>query len=333
MKIVHLAKKEASAKIMLPAFQDALRELGEVEVVEHGQDMTEQEVLSVLRRGDVILTDWMSQPLPVTLAADPGNVRYVCNLTGTIQGFIPPEIINAGIPVSNWGDATAIELAESSLTLLLAALKEIPARIRRVESGKWRDLNGLRQGHLHGLRLGLYGFGHSGKAFLNLVRPFQVDVHVYDPFVQELPDGVRRADDLDALFSDVHAVSIHAALTPETRGSVDAALLAKLPDGGIIVNTARGDIIDQGALFAELASGRLRAGLDVLADGDWLPPEHEARAWPNLLLTCHQLNMSTWPDPEAMHFMHGICLDNLRRFQNGEPIRFLFDSRRLALST
>lgn len=333
MRIVHLAKKEASAKIMLPAFQEALRALGDVEVVEQGKNMSEAEVLSVLRRGEVILTDWMSQPLPVALAEDPGNVRYVCNLTGTIQGFIPPEIIEAGIPVSNWGDAIAIELAESSLTLLLAVLKEIPARIRRVENGKWRDLTGLRQGHLHGLRLGLYGFGHAGKAFLKLLQPFQVDVRVFDPFVMDLPAGVKRVHDLNALFEDVHGILIHAALTPETQGSVDASLLSKLPDGGIIVNTARGAIIDQEALFAELSRGRLRAGLDVLADGDWLPPEHEARAWPNLLLTCHQLNMATWPDPEAMHFMHGVCLENLRRFKHGEPIRFQFDARRLALST
>jgi phosphoglycerate dehydrogenase-like enzyme len=109
-----------------------------------------------------------------------------------------------------------------------------------------------------------------------------------------------------------------------------------LPKYGIVVNTARGAIVDQEALFAELKSGRLRAGLDVL-DPDTLPPDHEARRWENLIWTCHSIGGGLWPTdgapPAELAPHQEICLDNLRRFLRGEPLRFVMDEVRYARST
>lgn len=333
MKLLYIARTTAPEKVTLPRFQSALRQVADVTLLENGEQFAPETLCAHMRSTDVLLTDWRSVPLPAELAEAPGNLRYVCHLTGSIQKIIPEEIIRAGIPVTNWGDAPSMELAESALTLLLAVLKDLPARIRGVEAGGWGNLTGLRQGRLHGLRVGIYGFGVSGVALYELLKPFRAKIFVYDPFVHHLPEDVTQVHTLAELFDQSHAISIHAALTPETRKSIDADLLARLPDGAVLVNTARGDIIDQEALFAELESGRLRAGLDVLAGKDWLPPEHPARAWPNLLLTCHQLNNGFWPDPEALQPYHEVCLDNLRRFANGEPLRFAFDLTRMQRST
>ena len=170
--------------------------------------------------------------------------------------------------------------------------------------------------------------------FVELVKPFAPELLVYDPFASELPAGCRPVDSLTQLFDQSEAVVIWAGLSDQTRGSVTAGLLARLPDHGIVINAARGAIIDQVALFAELKTGRLRAGLDVLAGDDLLPPEHEARRWPNLLLTCHDINAAHWPvRPPHLTEADQIALDNLHRFLAGQPLRFRMDERRYALSS
>jgi phosphoglycerate dehydrogenase-like enzyme len=169
---------------------------------------------------------------------------------------------------------------------------------------------------------------------VDLVTPFGPELFAYDPFANAIPDCCRSVGNLDELFSRSEAVAIHAGLTDATRRSVTAELLAKLPDHGILINTARGDIVDQEALFAELKSGRLRAGLDVLDNGDCLPPDHEARLWPNLVMTAHDIYSAHWPKrPARLSEADEIAVDNLKRFVAGKPLQFVVDEQRYALST
>ena len=128
---------------------------------------------------------------------------------------------------------------------------------------------------------------------------------------------------------------VHAGLSDETRGSVTAELLAKLPDNGIIINTARGGIIDQPALFAELEKGRLLAGLDVL-DPDRLPEGHAAKQWPNAIFTAHNIGASTIEGVAGkaeLQPMHLVALENLKRHADGEPLKFEMDRVRYLRST
>lgn len=334
MNILHLARHKPSPLFTLPAFQTALRGLGTFDLLENTETLPAEEVLALIRAADVLLTGHGTLPVPEELAPDPGRLQYICHLTGTLKGMVPPELIQSGLMVSNWGDAPANELAESSLTLLLSLLKEIPRHIRHSQAGKWWEpIPDALPGRLRGLTVGLYGYGFSGRALHNHLRPFDVKLRYYDPFVHDAPPDALRVDSLEALFGGSHVVSLHAGLNPETRNSITRELLALLPDGGILINTARGGLVDQEALFAELESGRLRAGLDVLADTDDLPPDHPARHWPNLILTHHKLNRDLWPDAGSLKPMHEICLDNLRRFRDGLPIRFRIDAERLSLTT
>jgi phosphoglycerate dehydrogenase-like enzyme len=136
------------------------------------------------------------------------------------------------------------------------------------------------------------------------------------------------------LFDASEAVVVWAGLSEETKGSVGADQLARLPDHGIIINTARGEIIDQDALLDELKSGRLRAGLDVMVADNYLPTGHEAHTWPNLLITCHDINSANWPKrPPHLGYGDMIALDNLKRFVEGEPLRFVMDETRYLRSS
>ncbi|MEF3302577.1 NAD(P)-dependent oxidoreductase [Paenibacillus sp. GYB003] len=313
-------------------FIDELKQLGDLTIVRNGEQLSDEERAALIRDCHILLTMWGSAPVPDDIARDRGKLEYICNITGEMTRWISLDIIDSGIPVTNWGDAPADAVAEAAMTLLLQAIKDVRPQNKHMEQGGWRLINGVQRGLVKGLPVGIYGMGAIGRRFVELIRPFGAELAVYDPFVAELPEGCARVGSLEELFDRSLAIVIHAALTEQTRGTVTAELLARLPDHAIVINTARGAIIDQDALFAELESGRLRAGLDVLAGSDSLEPGHPARQWSNLSMTAHSLDIINWNLPRLLR-REEICLDNIRRHLNGEPLRFRMDRARYLLST
>lgn len=335
MKLLHIAAGEANREIFNPIFSAELASIGEFSVVENGLALTEPERADLIGGCDVLLTGWGAAPVPPEIAAEPGSLRYICHITGEMRQVVPLEIISAGIPVTNWGDTPASGVAEGAMTLLLGAVKELHLRVKHVERGGWGLDNGLHGGTLDGLNVGIYGYGAIGRRFVDLLRPFGSTIRIFDPFAPSVPEDCIRVSSLEELFDASEAVVIHAALCEATAKSVNAEMLAKLPDHGVVVNTARGGIIDQEALFAELESGRLRAGLDVL-DPDSLPECHPARLWENLILTGHHIE-NPWPlcgrPATTLSPMQKVCVENLRRFEAGEPLQFIMTRERYLLST
>lgn len=335
-KILHMANRRSQVS-QESAFAGALRELGELVIVEQARELGEEEVLAYMRDADVLITNWASTAMPPAMIGDHGRLKYVLCIGGTCKATVPVEIIRDGIPVTNWGDTPAQAVAEGAMALLLGVLKDLRGRTEGLRDGKGGGARrlGLPSGTLSGAKLGLYGCGVIGHRFVDMVRPFRPELVVYDPYATSPPGDCRRVDSLEAMFEESEAVVIWAGLSDETKGSVTAELLAKLPDHGIIVNAARGEIIDQDALFAELKTGRLRAGLDVLVSDNYLPTGHEAHTWPNLLITCHDINSAGWPKRPAGHLGYGdmVALDNIERFIAGKPLKFVMDERRYNLSS
>jgi len=328
MKMLHIAGKEIIEHVYPHLFISALEELGELTLVENGKDIAEDERAALIRQHQVLLTSWSVPPVPMALADDPGELRYVCNVTGELSQWVPLEIVEAGIPVTNWGDTPAISVAEGAMTLLLAVLKDLHTQTQAIRQGAWALGRESCGGSLYRLAVGIYGCGVIARRFIDLLRPFGATIRVFDPFVATIPEGCERVDSLEALFGSSQASVVHCGLTDDTRGTVTRDLLALLPDHGVVINTARGAIIDQDALFDELRSGRLRAGLDVTVP-EPLPVSHEARSWPNCILTAHSIARG-WPGngSDTLAPMHDVCLDNLRRFKHGEPLRFTYDRDR-----
>lgn len=336
-RFVHMAAGTVQPRAWTRPFVARLQELGDLEIVEHTKMLADADAAARIRESEVLITSWGSRMTPAELATKPGRLQYVCHLTGGMRDMIPLEIVESDIPVTNWGNAQARAVAEGAVLLLLASLKGLRERIDNIEAGAWRPSEtDFRSGMMFELPLGVYGCGFIGRTFIDMVRPFQPRIRVFDPFAETIPDDCERVDSLQALFAGSRAVAIHAGWTEQTAGSVTADLLASLPDGGVVVNTARGAIIDQDALFAELASGRLRAGLDVLVPPEQLPADHPARRFPNLVLTAHSLSQPfprDYVSEDAFEPMHHICLDNVRRYLAGETLQFPMDRERYELST
>jgi D-3-phosphoglycerate dehydrogenase len=192
-----------------------------------------------------------------------------------------------GIVVVNAPESTVVSAAEHTLGLLLALTRRIPQAHAALEAGRWErsQFAGLE---LADKTLGLIGFGRIGQQVARRARGFEMRVRAHDPYVaperfREL--GVDRAETLDELFSDADFLSLHATLTPETRGMIGREQIRKLKDGVRIVNVARGELVDEEALAEALESGKVAgAALDVFAKE---PYEGPLLGLANVVLTPH----------------------------------------------
>ena len=330
MKALHFAQANGSKG----AFFDAVRAVPglELETVEDWAALDASALACLMRDADILLAT-REPAVPDELAESPGDLKYICYLHGTMRGIIGLPIIRSGIKVTNWGDRPGPGLAQASLALLLAVFKDLPKRILAVRRGEGTGIRSTGA-YFSETNIGVYGFGYAGREFVRLLEPFGSTIRVLDPHVEDIPAYCIRVDTLQELFADSHAIVIHAGLTEETRGSVTRELLAMLPDQGIVINTARGAILDQVAFFDELRSGRLRAGVDVLWP-DELSPDHEARQWENLIWTCHQFNGMPWPDgcDKEEAEWGGIFLENIQAFVEGQPLQFEIDEVRYSRMT
>lgn len=312
-----------------PELLTALRNIPNLELkqVTNWQNFTPSEIASLIQDCEIMIAS-RAPKVPDEIATNPGKLKYICYLHGTMNKVISLPIIRSNIQVTNWGNAAGNGLAEASLTLLLSVFKDLPKRILAVRNGAGRNIRSMG-GSVGQLNIGIYGYGFAGKEFAKLIAPFGSTIRVFDPYATDLPAHCSRVNSLKELFMKSQAVVIHAGLTDETIGSVTKELLSLLPDKGIIINTARGAIIDQVALFEELKTGRLRAGVDVLWPDD-LPVDHEARQWENLIWTCHQFLGNPWPSEGAEGMIRGfkVPLENINAFVNGKPLQFLIDESR-----
>jgi len=328
LKAIHLAPDQVLPDRLI----DEVRAIPGLELdIDYDVDRLSPDELASLIRGYDLLLLSRNPILPDELGDDPGRLKYICYLHGSVRRAIGPAIIHSPIVVTNWGDHPAKELATGSLVLLLASLKDLHKRIMAVRRGGGRGIQSVG-GTVQGLRIGIYGYGFAGKAFVELIQPLGADIRIYDPYAQEFPAECRRVDALDDLFDGAQAIAVFAGLTEETTQSVTAERLAMLPDQGVVINMARGAIIDQEALFAELKSGRLRAGLDVLSP-DSLPEDHEARQWENLIWTCHRFHDVNWPGDDALTRRDEVVLENVRAFVERRPLNYIVDEQRYALMT
>lgn len=173
-----------------------------------------------------------------------------------------------GIRVTNTPDAVTISTAEIAMLLILGSARRAPEGERLVHNKEWAgwqplQLLGMR---LDGKRLGIFGMGKIGQALAKRARAFDMEIHYHNrrPLSVDEAQGAIFHDTLDSLLAVSDVLSVNAPSTPETRSSINAEALAKLPKGAIVVNTARGDLIDDDALIAALKSGHAAyAGLDV----------------------------------------------------------------------
>jgi len=174
-----------------------------------------------------------------------------------------------GVPVVNVPDYCIEEVPTHTLALLLACVRKVPSYDRAIKHGEWDWAAGKPIRRLTGTTLGLVGFGKLPRRLIELVDGFDLEILVYDPYIDaaEIEAAGAEQVDLDTLLERSRYVSVHAPLTDETRNLIDAAALDRMREDAILINTARGPLVDADALFEAVEAGDIAgAGLDVLPE-------------------------------------------------------------------
>jgi phosphoglycerate dehydrogenase-like enzyme len=214
-----------------------------------------------------------------------------------------------GVTLCNGRGIHDASTAELALALVLASLRGIPGFVRAQGRSSWEP--GWRPA-LADKRVVLVGYGSIGEAIEARLRPFEVDVV---RVARSARDGVHPIGDLPGLLPDADVVILIVPLTGETRGLVDADFLATMKQGALLVNVARGAVVDTDALVAALHAGRVTAALDVF-DTEPLPADSPLWDAPGLLVSPHVGGASSAMWPRA----HRLVRDQLHRFAAGEPL-------------
>jgi phosphoglycerate dehydrogenase-like enzyme len=254
--------------------------------VSTAQCRSEEAVIEAARGCSALLVQYA----PVTdrvLAALP-QIGLISRFGAGYDTVDPAACARHGVWLSNSPDYGVGEVATHALAMALALMRHLPFYDRDVKSGNWHYLSPGRIRRASGLTVGILGLGRIGKRFAHLARNSFGRVIACDPYIidGDFPAYVERVT-LPQLFETADVISLHVPLTAETRGMVGGALLDRLRPGAILVNTARGAVVDIDALLTALDSGRVSAaGLDVLPT-EPLATDHPLARHPRVLLTPH----------------------------------------------
>lgn len=288
------------------------------EVVFESDALRGEALRAALAETDVIL------PMRERTHFDAGVLSALPNLkmmalTGNTTRHIDVETVRKqGITLCWSGAYYPQETGEFVLGLILAAEKDIPQAVTSLNGGFMENTRLGRR--LFGRTLGLIGFGNIAKYVSRVATAMDMDVLATSRSLtpEIAAEHGATATDLHTLLESSDIVSIQVTSTPETRGMIGAAELARMRPGALLVNTSRGPIVEETALIASLKDGRIRAALDVF-DEEPLPIDHPLRSLPNALLTPH-IGYNT---RECMEMFYGECVENILAWMDGEPIRVL----------
>ena len=257
----------------------------------------------ILAGYDFVLDDHNKMPTDVMRKCP--DLKHIIFLgTGARSYMNPDELAELGITVhiiKGYGD---VAVAEHTIALMWAAARDLAMMDRKVRAGEWPQPEGRQ---LRGKTIGLVGFGGIGAEVASVASGSGMRVLAWNRSPKSAPHV--EFVDLDTLLAESHVLSLHLLLNDETRGFLNAARIAKLRPGAILVNTARAAIIDEAAMIEALQSGRIgHAALDVFNE-EPLPPGHKLRTLENVTLATH----SGFRTPEATETLLRRALDIARR--------------------
>ncbi len=273
----------------------------------------------LLARAEILLTAWGSPRIDAAVLARAPHLAAIIHAAGTVKGHVDPACFERGVRVSSAAMANAVPVAEFTLAAILLAGKRafrLQRRYAEVRNYRlwWNEVPPI--GNYQKV-VGIVGASRIGRLVLQHLRAFDFTVLVADPYLSAADAEALGAEkvELDDLLCRSDVVSLHAPSLPETQHLLDARRLALLRDGAVLINTARGALVDGDALQRELVAGRIDAVIDT-TDPEILPADSPLYELPNVFLTPHIAGaMGT-----ETQRMATLALDEIERFASGEPL-------------
>jgi D-3-phosphoglycerate dehydrogenase len=280
------------------------------------QCKTPEQVIAAAAQADALLVQWA--PITAAVMAALERCKVIVRYGIGVDNVDLAAAQARGIPVCNVPDYCIDEVADHTLALALSLARQLPMIQRRMAAGVWRIVPDKPMPAFGEMVFATAGFGRVARATLDRARAFRFQLAAYDPYA---PDsafaqlGVTRLG-LDELFSRADILSLHSPLTPETRRLLNAQRLARMKRTAIVVNTARGGLIDTDALARALMDGTIAAaGLDVF-ETEPLPADHPLLRCENVAMTSHV----AWFSQSSVPKLQGLAALEVARALRGEPL-------------
>ena len=278
------------------------------------------EIIERAQGADAILPCHTEQFTADVIARLPDSVRVIANFSVGYDHVDTEAAIARGLIVTNTPEVLSDATAELTMMLMLGAARRAYEGERLVRTREWKDWSPsfMVGTQVTGKRLGILGFGRVGRVVARRARGFDMEVHYNDvqQMSPELEQGAIYHETPEDLMPHCDFLTLHTVASPQTIKLLNAARIALLPDGAIVVNASRGVVIDDDALIAALKSGKLTAaGLDVFNDEPDINPQY--RQLPNVFLMPH-IGSATKETRDAMGFR---ALDNLDAIFDGKEPR------------
>lgn len=293
---------------------EVLKEIG-VEVEVHNLH-DESDAEEVLAGADALLLNLF--PMTSEIIAKLHRCRIISRYGTGYDNVDVPAATRAGIWVARVPDYAAEDASDHAIALLMACIRQIPAKDRAVRDGGWNVRLPQRVSRISGKVMGIAGYGHVGRAIHRKLSGFPFSrIMIYDP--HKNPAMIRERGafpaTLDQLFSECDYISLHVPLTEDTQRMVGRRELGMMKEGAILVNTARGAVLDEEALAEALVDGKLdAAGLDVF-EQEPLPASSRLRTLANVVLSDHTAYYSV----ESIVELKTKAARNVLRVLRGEP--------------
>ena len=267
-----------------------------------------------------LLTGWGTPEITPEVLSAATNLGIIAHSAGSVRRLIPIAALEQGIAVTHAAALIAEAVAEFTVFGMLLGLRWPHRQNAWIHAGKpWSECRATDGNLLEAQRVGLIGCGYVAQRVIQKLRGFGMPIAVYDPYLSDeraAEFNVTRAS-LEELFSTCRVIANHAPTTPETDGMVTATHFKLLQDGGVFINNARARAVNQDDMIAELATGRIRAVLDVF-NPEPLLPDSPLRGMENVFLTPHMAGQSN----DTRLRQGAAMVDELERFLKGEPLIF-----------
>nr|WP_026252236.1 hydroxyacid dehydrogenase [Streptomyces sp. PsTaAH-124] len=304
-----------------PSVRARLEETADIRPPSVVAEFTSPSARAALAECEVLLTGWGCPPVDRAALDRAPRLRAVIHAAGTVKTFLGREAYERGIAVSSAAAANAVPVAEFTLAaIILGAKRAFPlARLFQDRRTHRTDADLDRHHWLgtRGITVGVVGASRIGRRVTELLRTLDAEVLLYDPYIGDAEAGLLGATrtDLDTLVATSDVVTLHAPDTPETRHLLDARRLGLMRPGALLVNTARGPLVDTAALTDHLVSGRIDAVLDV-TDPEPLPAGHPLWDQPNVFITPHLAGAQG----NEVGRLGALAVDELARYARGVPL-------------
>lgn len=287
MKIAILMDAILRPSIISQSIIDKLGQLGEV-VMNETNGTDDETIKKLLKNADIAITSWGNTTMTPELLDCAPNLKFIAHAAGSVKSIVSDEVYERNILVSSCARVLSYGVSETALGYTITAAKNFYNLNAGISRGKWID-DYSTVTELFDITIGVVSCGFAGSHYIELLQSFDVDVIAYDPYKSEseiLSLGARKVE-LDELIKTSHIISLHAPSIDSTHHMINDKTLSMMRSDAILINTARGSLIDEGALYQHMKNGKLKyACLDVT---DPEPPlaDNPLRTLENCIMTPH----------------------------------------------